>query len=135
MPNTDAMAALAQKNYGTETATIMVLGMLINIALARLTPLKYILSDRTSYALYGCDAGGYPVCRGLVGGWVVAIGAVILGAMMVISPAILQPFTRKITNTDDLALGHFGSIGYLLSALVGKIIGKGSPSIQEIKDT
>lgn len=53
--------------------------------------------------------------------------------MMVISPAILQPFTRKITNTDDLALGHFGSIGYLLSALVGKIIGKGSPSIEEIK--
>ncbi len=48
-------------------------------------------------------------------------------------PAILQPFTRKITNTDDLALGHFGSIGYLLSALVGKIIGKGSPSIEEIK--
>ncbi len=45
---------------------------------------------------------------------------------------ILQPFTRKITNTDDLALGHFGSIGYLLSALVGKIIGKGSPSIEEI---
>ena len=42
VPNTDAMAALAQKNYGTETATIMVLGMLINIALARLTPLKYI---------------------------------------------------------------------------------------------
>ncbi|MFW3837284.1 PTS transporter subunit IIC, partial [Klebsiella variicola] len=42
VPNTDAMAALAQKNYGTETSTIMVLGMLINIALARLTPLKYI---------------------------------------------------------------------------------------------
>lgn len=42
VPNTDAMAALAQKNYGTETATIMVLGMLINIATARLTPLKYI---------------------------------------------------------------------------------------------
>ena len=43
VPNTDAMAALAQKNYGTETATaFMVLGMLINIALARLTPLKYI---------------------------------------------------------------------------------------------
>ncbi len=70
---------------------------------------------------------------GLSGGWVVAIGAVILGAMMVISPAILQPFTRKITNTDDLALGHFGSIGYLLSALVGKVVGKGSPSIEEIK--
>ncbi len=134
VPNTDAMAALAQKNYGTETATIMVLGMLINIAPGASNAIKVHLSDRTSYALYGCDAGGYPVCRGACqGGWVVAIGAVILGAMMVISPAILQPFTRKITNTDDLALGHFGSIGYLLSALVGKIIGKGSPSIEEIK--
>lgn len=115
VPNTDAMAALAQKNYGTETATIMVLGMLINIALARLTPLKYIFLTG-HHTLY-----------------MAAMLAVILGAMMVISPAILQPFTRKITNTDDLALGHFGSIGYLLSALVGKIIGKGSPSIEEIK--
>lgn len=69
VPNTDAMAALAQKNYGTETATIMVLGMLINIARAS-NAIKVHLSDRTSYALYGCDAGGYPVCRGLSGdGW------------------------------------------------------------------
>ncbi len=69
VPNTDAMAALAQKNYGTETATIMVLGMLINIAGAS-NAIKVHLSDRTSYALYGCDAGGYPVCRGLSGdGW------------------------------------------------------------------
>jgi len=70
---------------------------------------------------------------GLTPFWVVALGAAILGAMMVVSPAILQPFTRKITGTDDLALGHFGSTGYLLSALVGKAIGKGSPSIEELK--
>lgn len=67
MPNTDAMAALAQKNYGTETATIMVLGMLINIALARLTPLKYIFFNGPPYALYGRDAGGDLVSRWLVG--------------------------------------------------------------------
>ncbi|MBD8290755.1 PTS ascorbate transporter subunit IIC [Klebsiella pneumoniae] len=147
VPNTDAMAALAQKNYGTETATIMVLGMLINIALARLTPLKYIFltGHHTLYmaamlavilsvgGLSGGWVGVFRVLWGFAGGWVGAIGAVFLGEMMVISPAILQPFTRKITNTDDLALGHFGSIGYLLSALVGKIIGKGSPSIEEIK--
>ncbi len=134
VPNTDAMAALAQKNYGTETATIMVLGMLINIALARLTPLKYIFLTGHHTLYMAAMLAVILSVGGLVrGGWVVAIGAVILGAMMVISPAILQPFTRKITNTDDLALGHFGSIGYLLSALVGKIIGKGSPSIEEIK--
>uniref|UniRef100_UPI000CCC2F6C PTS ascorbate transporter subunit IIC n=1 Tax=Klebsiella pneumoniae TaxID=573 RepID=UPI000CCC2F6C len=133
VPNTDAMAALAQKNYGTETATIMVLGMLINIALARLTPLKYIFLTGHHTLYMAAMLAVILSVGGLSGGGVVAIGAVILGAMMVISPAILQPFTRKITNTDDLALGHFGSIGYLLSALVGKIIGKGSPSIEEIK--
>ncbi|MDX7218316.1 PTS transporter subunit IIC, partial [Escherichia coli] len=70
---------------------------------------------------------------GLTPFWVVALGAAILGAMMVVSPAILEPFTREITGTDDLALGHFGYTGYLLSALVGKAIGKGSPSIEELK--
>ncbi|BAN97826.1 membrane permease [Plautia stali symbiont] len=47
VPNTDAMAALAQKNYGTETAMIMVFGMLVNIVLARITPLKYIFLPGT----------------------------------------------------------------------------------------
>ncbi len=97
VPNTDAMAALAQKNYGTETATIMVLGMLINIALARLTPLKYIFLTG-HHTLYMAAMLAVILSVGGLSGGVVAIGAVILGAMMVISPAILQPFTRKITT-------------------------------------
>lgn len=133
VPNTDAMAALAQKNYGTETATIMVLGMLINIALARLTPLKYIFLTGHHTLYMAAMLAVILSVGGLSGGWVVAIGAVILGAMMVISPAILQPFTRKITNTDDLALGHFGSIGYLLSALVEKLLVKVVPRLKRSK--
>ncbi len=133
VPNTDAMAALAQKNYGTATAMIMLLGMFINIALARFTPLKYIFLTGHHTLYMAAMLAVILSVGGLSSFWVIAIGAVILGAMMVISPAILQPFTRKITNTDDLALGHFGSIGYLTAALVGKVAGKGSPSIEEIK--
>ena len=84
VPNTDAMAALAQKNYGTETATIMVLGMLINIALARLTPLKYIFLTGHHTLYMAAMLAVILSVGGLSGGWVVAIGAVILGAMMVI---------------------------------------------------
>ncbi len=91
VPNTDAMAALAQKNYGTETATIMVLGMLINIALARLTPLKYIFLTGHHTLYMAAMLAVILSVGGLSGGWVVAIGAVILGAMMVISPAIVKP--------------------------------------------
>ncbi|EBX5570948.1 PTS ascorbate transporter subunit IIC [Salmonella enterica subsp. enterica serovar Kuessel] len=133
VPNTDAMAALAQKNYGTATAMIMVLGMLFNIVLARITPLKYIFLTGHHTLYMAAMLAVILSVGGLSLFWVILVGAVILGIMMVVSPAILQPFTRKITGTDDLALGHFGSIGYLLSALVGKVVGKGSPSIEELK--
>ncbi|HBX2113974.1 PTS ascorbate transporter subunit IIC [Klebsiella aerogenes] len=133
VPNTDAMAALAQKNYGTATAMIMVLGMLFNIVLARITPLKYIFLTGHHTLYMSAMLAVILSVGGLSPFWVVLVGAVILGIMMVVSPAILQPFTRKITGTNDLALGHFGSTGYLLSALVGKVIGKGSPSIEELK--
>ncbi|RPD99817.1 PTS ascorbate transporter subunit IIC [Candidatus Pantoea deserta] len=133
VPNTDAMAALAQKNYGTATAMIMVLGMLFNIVLARITPLKYIFLTGHHTLYMSAMLAVILSVGGLSPFWVVVGGAMILGIMMVVSPAILQPFTRKITGTDDLALGHFGSTGYLLSALVGKLVGKGSPSIEELK--
>jgi PTS system ascorbate-specific IIC component len=133
VPNTDAMAALAQKNYGTATAMIMVLGMLFNIVLARITPLKYIFLTGHHTLYMAAMLAVILSVGGLSPFWVVLVGAVILGIMMVVSPAILQPFTRKITGTDDLALGHFGSTGYLLSALVGKAVGKGSPSIEEMQ--
>ncbi|MCX9005524.1 PTS ascorbate transporter subunit IIC [Citrobacter portucalensis] len=133
VPNTDAMAALAQKNYGTATAMIMVLGMLFNIVLARITPLKYIFLTGHHTLYMAAMLAVILSVGGLSPFWVILFGAVILGIMMVVSPAILQPFTRKITGTDDLALGHFGSTGYLLSALVGKAVGKGSPSIEEMQ--
>lgn len=53
--------------------------------------------------------------------------------MMVISPAVCQPFMKKITNTDGVAMGHFSSVGYLFAALIGKAVGKGSKSTEEIK--
>ena len=133
VPNTDAMAALAQKNYGTATAMIMVLGMLFNIVLARITPLKYIFLTGHHTLYMAAMLAVILSVGGLSPFWVILVGAVILGIMMVVSPAILQPFTRKITGTDDLALGHFGSTGYLLSALVGKAVGEGSPSIEEMQ--
>ena len=130
--NTDATAALAQKDFGTQTATIMICGMIVNILLARFTPLKYIFLTGhhilylASMLAIVLSAGGLPTSA------VVLTGSIILGLWMVLSPAMLQPFTRKITGNNDLALGHFGSIGYFCSAVIGKWVGKGSKSIEEL---
>src|SRR4051812_14333264 len=42
IPNNEAIVAMAQNAFGTETALIMLLGMIVNILLARFTPFKYI---------------------------------------------------------------------------------------------
>ena len=40
-------------------------------------------------------------------------------------PALAQPTMRKITGADDVAFGHFGTFGYIVSAGIGKVVGKG----------
>lgn len=133
VPNNDVVAAIAQKNFGTSTAMIMILGMLFNILFARITPLKYIFLTGHHTLYMAAMLAVILATGGLSGFPLVLTGSLILGALMVISPAILQPFTRKITGSDDFALGHFGSTGYLCAALVGKLIGKGSRSTEEFK--
>lgn len=133
VPNNDVVSAIAQKNFGTSTAMIMILGMLFNILFARITPLKYIFLTG-HHTLYMAAMLAVILATGGMSGFpLVLTGALILGALMVISPAMLQPFTRKITGSDDFALGHFGSTGYFCAALVGKLIGKGSRSTEEFK--
>ncbi len=64
------------------------------------------------------------VTLGLTGVPFVAIGALILGLYMVISPSLLQPFTKKVTGTGDYAVGHTMNSMYLFGSLVGKFLGK-----------
>lgn len=39
---------------------------------------------------------------------------------------------RKITESDDVAFGHFGTLGYVLSGIIGQAVGKGSKSTEEM---
>lgn len=124
VPNTDVMSVLAQSKFGTLTAIIMVGAMLFNIFLARFTKLKYIFLTG-HLIMYMAAMLAFILAENKVGFWLsVIIGLVIEGLWMIISPAILQKYTRQITGNDELALGHFGSLVYLLSAWIGKLVGK-----------
>ncbi|MUK87685.1 PTS ascorbate transporter subunit IIC [Ornithinibacillus sp. L9] len=133
IPNNEAIVAVAQQSFGTETAMIMLFGMIVNILLARFTPYKYIFLTGHHTMFMACMIGVILTTGGITGVTMVVVGSIILGALMVLSPAMLQPFTRKITGSDDFAIGHFGSIGYFVSALVGKAVGKNSKSTEELK--
>ncbi|MBC7242663.1 MAG: PTS ascorbate transporter subunit IIC, partial [Anaerolineae bacterium] len=73
---------------------------------------------------------------GIRGAALVVVGAVILGFVEVLMPAWAMPIMRRITGGNDVALGHFGTLGYMVSAYTGMIFGRkpdDSDSIEHLK--
>lgn len=133
IPNNEAIVALAQDAFGTETAMIMLFGMIVNIILARFTPFKYIFLTGHHTMFMACMIAVILMTGGMEGFQLVFIGSIILGSLMVLMPALVAPYTRKITGSNDFTVGHFGSLGYFVAGFVGEKIGKNSKSTEELK--
>jgi len=133
VPNNEAIVAMALSKYGSFTAYIMFFGMVANIIIARFTRLKYIFLTGHHTLYMACMLAVILVVSGLKGVPLVIVGSLALGLIMAVFPALSQPFMRKITGNDNVGFGHFSSLGYVLSGLVGKVVGKGSRSTEEIK--
>jgi len=133
IPNNEAIVAAAQTNFGTASAMIMVFGMIMNILFARFTPLKYIFLTGHHTLFMACLIAASLSVGGMSGTPLIIVGSILLGICMVVFPAILQPTVRQITGSDDFAVGHFGSIGYYVSAKIGMFIGNKAKSTEDIK--
>ena len=132
VPNNEAIVGLALVDYGTQTALIMALGMIVNILIARYTKLKYIFLTGHHTLYMACMLAAILIAGGMNGVPLVIVGALLLGLIMALMPALAQPVMRKITGVDNIAFGHFGTVGYLVSAGVGKLVGKGSKSTEDM---
>jgi PTS system ascorbate-specific IIC component len=132
IPNNEAIVALALKTYGTRVALVMFFGMVANMIIARVTPLKYIFLTGHHTLYMACLISVILAVCGLHGVLLIVVGAIILGFVMALFPAIASPVMKRIIGSDDVALGHFGTTGYIISALVGKLVGKGSRSTEDI---
>jgi len=133
IPNNEAIVAVAQQTFGAETAMIMLFGMVANILFARFTPFKYIFLTGHHTMFMACLLAAVLSTGGLDGVVLVVVGSVLLGLWMVLSPAILQPYVKQVTGSDDIALGHFGSIGYFVAGFVAKYTGNKEKSTEDIK--
>eukprot|EP00130_Batrachochytrium_dendrobatidis_P008652 XP_006683527.1 hypothetical protein BATDEDRAFT_93284 [Batrachochytrium dendrobatidis JAM81] len=127
VPNNEAIVGLALTEFGTTTALIMFFGMVVNILIARFTRFKYIFLTGHHTLYMACMLAVIMAVAGFDTVPQIIAGAVALGIIMTLSPAILQPFMRQLTGNDNVALGHFSAVGYAISALVGKLF-KGSKS-------
>lgn len=122
--STDAFGAILLEEYPSATL-IFVLAMVFNLLIARFSRFKYIyLASHIIMYMSGMMAmifQGFPF-------WISTFGSAILIAIyMAVSPAILQPFTRMVTQSDEFAIANSGSLTFLVGALAGKLVG-GDPS-------
>lgn len=133
VPNNEAIVSLGLKDFANATAYIMCIGMIANIVLARFSRLNYIFLTGHHTLYMSCMLAVILSIGGLKGFQLWIAGGLILGLIMVISPALLQPTMRKITKNDSIALGHFGGFGYFISANVGKLFKGKSKSTEDVK--
>lgn len=133
VPNNEAVTSVAQKILGVETMTILIVGLLLNLLFARFTRFKYIFLTGHHSFFMACLLSAVLGAIGFKGAAMIAVGGFILGAWSAISPAIGQKYTLQVTDGDEIAMGHFGSLGYYLSAWIGSKVGKDSTSTEELK--
>ncbi|HEC2145596.1 TPA: PTS ascorbate transporter subunit IIC [Staphylococcus delphini] len=132
VPNNEAIISIALEKYGTTAALIMVFGMLVNILIARVSNLKFIfLTGHHTFYMAAFLAIILTVGH-IKGVLTVVLGALILGLIMAVFPALAQPTMRKITGNDQVALGHFGTVSYWAAGEVGKLFKGRSKSTEEI---
>ncbi|HLU52346.1 MAG TPA: PTS ascorbate transporter subunit IIC [Acidimicrobiia bacterium] len=133
VPTNEAIVALAQEDFGAETAGIMGLAFVVNLVLARLTRLRYVfLTGHHVFFMAALTA----VTIGVTGmeGWQLLItGALITGSVMVLMPAIAMPFMRRITDGEEIAMGHFGTLAYCAAGLVGSKVGNPDKSTEDFE--
>lgn len=132
IPNNEAIYATAMKDFGVSTSLIMAFGMVANIFFARFSRFKYIFLTGHVTLYMSCMVAIILSVAGFEGVELVALGSITMGLVMVIFPAMAQPFMRKITGSDDVAFAHFSTVGYVASGLIGMLVGKGSRSTEEM---
>ncbi|KRL22362.1 PTS ascorbate transporter subunit IIC [Lentilactobacillus kisonensis] len=134
VPSNEAVVAIALVKYGTTTALIMLVGMIVNILLARFTRFKYIFLTGQAMLYVSCLTAVILVSAHLGSGWqTIVLGGIFEGTLLTVTPALCQPFMRKITGGDEVAMGHTGNIGYAISGLMGKWFGDSKKSTEDLK--
>ncbi|PKE32049.1 PTS ascorbate transporter subunit IIC [Rahnella sp. AA] len=132
IPNNEAIVSIALEKFGAPTALIMAFGMVANLVVARFTRLKYVFLTGHHTFYMACMISVILTVAGFEGVSLVFTGSLTLGLIMAFFPALAQRYMRKITGSDDVAFGHFGTIGYVLSGWIGSKVGKGSRSTEEM---
>ncbi|QWT17662.1 PTS ascorbate transporter subunit IIC [Collinsella sp. zg1085] len=116
--------AMTDLGLGSEIAICLAGIFVVNIILARLTPFKYVFLTGQALLWESTLCVVFAYFTGLRGLLLILIASLVGGAFATLMPAFAQPIVRKITESDDIALGHFCTFGYMFTALIAGVTKK-----------
>lgn len=117
----EAATALAQTEFAFVTSCTLILGFLMNLVIARITPFKNIFFTTGHSLFFACVLSLILKAHHVADVPAILIGGTLLGFFSAALPQLCQPFMRQITGSDATAIGHFNMVGYALSGYIGKI--------------
>ncbi|WP_276859952.1 PTS ascorbate transporter subunit IIC [Limosilactobacillus ingluviei] len=132
VPNNEAFTATALGKYGSATALILLVALIVNVILARFSHFKYIYLSGHVMINMSCMLAVLLAVAGFTEVPSIIIGGTFLGLFDTIMPALIQPFVKKVTNSDEIAIAHTGDFGYLISGVVAKAFGDPSKTTEDI---
>lgn len=123
------------ERFGSSVTIAIAAGFAINLLLARLTRFKYIyLTGHMMFWTAMIFAGVIVNKRPDVSPVTLTLAlSVILGVYWTFQPALVQPWVRRITGNDNVALGHSSASVALLGALAGNLFARHKVSAEDIK--
>ncbi|GAB3475681.1 PTS ascorbate transporter subunit IIC [Nocardiopsis coralliicola] len=133
VPTNEAIVAIAQEEFGAQVAWTMIAGFALSLVLARFTPLRYVFLTGHHTLFMATLLTMVLATTALNTVLAVALGAVLLAVLMVALPALAQPWTRAVGGDGKIAIGHFGTLGYIASGATGQLVGGRSRSTEDMK--
>lgn len=134
--SSEAVVGTMQNNFpviASTSALIMAFGFIVNVVLARFSPLKYvfltghmmwILSVSLAFVLF--DYGFNELT-------IIILGSALQGILMTLLPAISQPLVRKVTGNNNFAIAHLTTLGTVPAGYIGGLLGNKEKDAEKLK--
>lgn len=134
IPQNWLIVAEAMKTHGSEVGLVVMIGFLINLVLARLTPVKSVAVTGHIMMIWACWTVGILLPTGWSTAVIVAVGAILCGIHYWLIPAIHGYFLRRSGRlTDEYSLYVPDITGVAVAAWLGPVVGNPEERCENIK--